>query len=65
MLGVGHIVTTSVGMCDIDIRPVSFIDDNFHKTLNKWHQIAVSFSKTRHKSHFDISENLVKNVPVL
>ena len=23
MLGVGHVVTTSVGMCDIDIRPVS------------------------------------------
>lgn len=22
MLGVGHVVTTSVGMCDIDIRPV-------------------------------------------
>lgn len=21
MLGVGHIVTTSVGMCDVDIRP--------------------------------------------
>nr|KAG5693295.1 hypothetical protein BaRGS_011616 [Batillaria attramentaria] len=24
MLGVGHVVTTSVGMCDIDIRPGSF-----------------------------------------
>ena len=24
MLGVGHVVTTSVGMCDIDLRPVSF-----------------------------------------
>lgn len=23
MLGVSHVVTTSVGMCDIDIRPVS------------------------------------------
>ena len=23
MLSVGHVVTTSVGMCDIDIRPVS------------------------------------------
>lgn len=23
MLGVGHVVTSSVGMCDIDIRPVS------------------------------------------
>ena len=23
MLGVGHVATTSVGMCDIDIRPVS------------------------------------------
>lgn len=23
MLGVGHVVTTSVGMCDIDIRPVN------------------------------------------
>lgn len=23
MLGVGHVVTTSIGMCDIDIRPVS------------------------------------------
>lgn len=22
MLGVGHVVTTSIGMCDIDIRPV-------------------------------------------
>ena len=22
MLGVGHVVTTSVGMCDIDLRPV-------------------------------------------
>lgn len=22
MLGVGHVVTTSVGMCDVDIRPV-------------------------------------------
>jgi actin-related protein len=21
MLGVGHIVTTSVGMCDVDVRP--------------------------------------------
>lgn len=21
MLGIGHIVTTSVGMCDVDIRP--------------------------------------------
>jgi len=25
MLSMGHVVTTSVGMCDIDIRPVSFI----------------------------------------
>lgn len=25
MLGVGHVVTTSVGMCDIDIRPVNII----------------------------------------
>lgn len=24
ILGVGSLVTTSVGMCDIDIRPVSF-----------------------------------------
>lgn len=24
MLGVGHVVTTSVGMCDIDLRPVRF-----------------------------------------
>ena len=24
MLGMGHVVTTSVGMCDIDIRPVSY-----------------------------------------
>jgi serine protease inhibitor len=24
MLSMGHVVTTSVGMCDIDIRPVSF-----------------------------------------
>lgn len=24
MLGVSHVVTTSVGMCDIDIRPVRF-----------------------------------------
>ncbi len=24
MLSAGHVVTTSVGMCDIDIRPVSF-----------------------------------------
>ncbi|GCC19641.1 hypothetical protein chiPu_0021844 [Chiloscyllium punctatum] len=23
MLGVSHVVTTSIGMCDIDIRPVS------------------------------------------
>ena len=23
MLGVGHVVTTSIGMCDIDVRPVS------------------------------------------
>jgi hypothetical protein len=23
MLGVGHVVTTSVGMCDIDLRPVT------------------------------------------
>ena len=23
MLSMGHVVTTSVGMCDIDIRPVS------------------------------------------
>ena len=23
MLGVGHVVTTSVAMCDIDMRPVS------------------------------------------
>lgn len=23
MLGVSHVVTTSVGMCDIDIRPVT------------------------------------------
>lgn len=27
MLGVGHVVTTSVGMCDIDIRPVSTSSD--------------------------------------
>lgn len=26
MLGVGHVVTTSVGMCDIDIRPVIIKD---------------------------------------
>ena len=25
MLGVGHVVTTSVGMCDIDLRPVHFL----------------------------------------
>ena len=28
MLGIGHVVTTSVGMCDIDIRPVSIISRN-------------------------------------
>lgn len=28
MLGVGHVVTTSVGMCDIDIRPVSTFNLN-------------------------------------
>ena len=26
MLSMGHVVTTSVGMCDIDIRPVSILD---------------------------------------
>lgn len=24
MLGVGHIVTTSVGMCDVDVRPALY-----------------------------------------
>lgn len=32
MLGVGHVVTTSVGMCDIDIRPVSIIHFTLIKT---------------------------------
>lgn len=31
MLGVGHVVTTSVGMCDIDIRPVNI--RMFYRTL--------------------------------
>jgi len=30
MLGVSHVVTTSVGMCDIDIRPVRFQNIALH-----------------------------------
>ena len=39
MLSVGHVVTSSVGMCDIDIRPVSdvndcsMIDDSYYHVL--------------------------------
>ncbi len=46
MLGVGHVVTTSVGMCDIDIRPV--IISMF------WTRVAVLHDTIRIMIHCDM-----------
>ncbi len=47
MLGVGHVVTTSVGMCDIDIRPVRFESSAVHGLClwcqYRWHGFPYLF----------------------
>jgi len=54
MLSMGHVVTTSVGMCDIDIRPVIYLLGDF-LLIAKLFKLAfkqsvlgfLSFSRTR------------------
>lgn len=43
MLGVGHVVTTSVGMCDIDIRPVGTLTSDLTALTGHRAQTAVMF----------------------
>ena len=48
MFGVGHVVTTSIGMCDIDLRPVQ-LKYIFSYRLNLIFPIIVELVRKRHR----------------